>query len=42
VAFLAWATGDADFLDDRDLRSWLGERRVEVLTLAELLERLRA
>jgi putative PIN family toxin of toxin-antitoxin system len=37
----AIVTGDADFLDEQQLRRWLGERGVEVLTPADLLERLR-
>jgi putative PIN family toxin of toxin-antitoxin system len=37
----AIVTGDRDLLDDRELRSWLAERGVEVVTPAELLDRLR-
>ena len=36
----AIVTGDRGLLDDAELRAWLGERGVEVLTPAELLERL--
>ena len=36
----AIVTGDRDLLDDADLRAWLAERDVEVLTPAELLDRL--
>jgi uncharacterized protein len=33
-------TGDRDLLDDAELRAWLLERGVEVLSPAELVERL--
>lgn len=33
-------TGDRDFLDDADLRAWLAERGIEVLTPAQAIERL--
>jgi putative PIN family toxin of toxin-antitoxin system len=36
----AIVTGDGDLLDDAELRAWLRERGVEVLTPAELLDRL--
>jgi putative PIN family toxin of toxin-antitoxin system len=36
----AIVTGDRGLLDDAELRSWLGERGIELLTPAELLERL--
>ena len=36
----AIVTGDRGLLDDAELRAWLGERGVEVLTPAELLERI--
>jgi predicted nucleic acid-binding protein len=36
----AIATGDRDLLDDADLRSWLQERRIEVVTPAAVLVRL--
>lgn len=36
----AIVTGDRDLLDDEDLRRWLAERGVDLLTVAELLERL--
>ena len=36
----AIVTGDRDLLDDDALRAWLRERGVEVMTPAELLERL--
>lgn len=36
----AIVTGDRGLLDDAELRVWLGERGVELLTPAELLERL--
>ena len=36
----AIVTGDRDLLDDADLGAWLRERRIEVITAAELLERL--
>lgn len=38
----AIVTGDHDLLDDHDLRRWLGERGVDVLTPAALLDRLDA
>jgi putative PIN family toxin of toxin-antitoxin system len=36
----AIVTGDRDLLDDLELRGWLLERGVEVLTPAELVERI--
>lgn len=36
----AIVTGDRDLLDDAELRRWLNERDVEVLTPAELIKRL--
>lgn len=33
-------TGDRGLLDDAELRVWLGERGIELLTPSELLERL--
>jgi putative PIN family toxin of toxin-antitoxin system len=36
----AIVTGDADLLDDAALRDWLGHRGIEILTPAELLDRL--
>ena len=33
-------TGDRDLLEDEELRAWLTVRDVEVLSPAELLERL--
>ena len=36
----AIVTGDADLLADPELCTWLAEREIEVLTPAELLERL--
>jgi putative PIN family toxin of toxin-antitoxin system len=36
----AIVTGDRDLLDDKDLRAWLTERGVDVLTPAELVERI--
>ena len=36
----AIVTGDRDFLDDDDLRSWLRERGIEVLTPRQLLDQL--
>jgi predicted nucleic acid-binding protein len=36
----AIVTGDRDILDDAELRSWLLDRRVAVLTPAELLGRI--
>jgi predicted nucleic acid-binding protein len=36
----AIVTGDRGLLDDAELRVWLGERGIELLTPAELLERL--
>jgi putative PIN family toxin of toxin-antitoxin system len=36
----AIVTGDRGLLDDADLEAWLGARGVEMLTPAELLERL--
>jgi putative PIN family toxin of toxin-antitoxin system len=36
----AIVTGDADLLDDAALRAWLAERGVEILTPADLLDRL--
>ncbi len=36
----AIVTGDADLLDDEALASWLAERRIDVLTPAELVQRL--
>ena len=38
----AIATGDADLLDDKELRAWLLERDVEVLTPVETLHRIAA
>jgi uncharacterized protein len=38
----AIATGDAHLLEDPDLRAWLAERGIEVLTPGELLHRLAA
>jgi putative PIN family toxin of toxin-antitoxin system len=35
----AIVTGDADPLDDEPLRSWLAERRIEILTPAEFVQR---
>ncbi len=34
-------TGDADLLQDRELRSWLGERGIQVLRPSQALSRLR-
>ena len=36
----AIVTGDRDFLDDDDLRDWLRERGIEVLTPRQLLDTL--
>jgi putative PIN family toxin of toxin-antitoxin system len=36
----AIVTGDRDLLDDAGLRAWLAERGVEVLTPAQLLDRI--
>ena len=36
----AIVTGDRDLLDDAELRTWLLERRVELMTPRELLERI--
>ena len=36
----AIVTGDQHLLADDDLRAWLEERGIEMLTVAELLERL--
>jgi putative PIN family toxin of toxin-antitoxin system len=36
----AIVTGGGDLLDDAELRAWLRERSVEVLTPAELFDRL--
>lgn len=36
----AIVTGDRDLLEDEHLRAWLGERGTELLTPAELLDRL--
>jgi putative PIN family toxin of toxin-antitoxin system len=36
----AIVTGDSDLLDDAELRAWLLERGVEVLSPAELVQRL--
>jgi putative PIN family toxin of toxin-antitoxin system len=36
----AIVTGDGDLLDDADLRGWLSERGIAILTPAELLDRL--
>jgi predicted nucleic acid-binding protein len=36
----AIVTGDRDLLEDGTLRNWLRERGVDVMTPAELLERL--
>ncbi len=36
----AIVTGDRGLLDDEDLQTWLAERGVELLTVADLLERL--
>ncbi len=36
----AIVTGDRDLLDDEELRAWLAERSIELLTVRELLERL--
>jgi putative PIN family toxin of toxin-antitoxin system len=33
-------TGDHDLLDDAELRAWLTDRGIEVLTPAELVDRL--
>jgi predicted nucleic acid-binding protein len=33
-------TGDRDLLDDAELRAWLTDRGIEVLTPAELVDRL--
>jgi predicted nucleic acid-binding protein len=38
----AVVTGDAHLLEDPDLRAWLAERRIEVLSPADLLRRLAA
>jgi putative PIN family toxin of toxin-antitoxin system len=35
----AIVTGDADLLDDQPLRSWLAERRIEIVTPAEFVHR---
>jgi putative PIN family toxin of toxin-antitoxin system len=35
-------TGDRGLLDDEDLRSWLGERGIDLRTAAELLSELRS
>jgi len=36
----AIVTGDRGLLDDDELRSWLLERRIQLLSVSELLERL--
>ena len=36
----AIVTGDRGLLEDENLRSWLAERRIELLSVNELLERL--
>jgi putative PIN family toxin of toxin-antitoxin system len=36
----AIVTGDGDLLDDAELRAWLTDRSIEVLTPAELVDRL--
>jgi putative PIN family toxin of toxin-antitoxin system len=36
----AIVTGDRDLLDDADLRRWLSERGITILTPAELMDRL--
>jgi predicted nucleic acid-binding protein len=38
----AIVTGDAHLLEDPDLRAWLGEREIEILSPLELLQRLPA
>jgi predicted nucleic acid-binding protein len=37
----AIVTGDRDLLDDADLRAWLSDRSIAVMTPAEMLGRLR-
>jgi putative PIN family toxin of toxin-antitoxin system len=36
----AIVTGDRGLLDDADLRVWLADKRIELLSVGELLERL--
>jgi uncharacterized protein len=36
----AIVTGDRDLLDDAELRAWLQERDIDVLTPAELVDRI--
>lgn len=38
----AIVTGDAHLLEDPDLRAWLAERRIDVLSPTELLQRVAA